>query len=1705
MTDENGNDYRQIAYQYFVDRGYAPTVAAGLVGNLETESSSDLDPNASDGNGAYGIGQWQGSRLTDLQNFASNGGYDVSDIYTQLAFMDYELHHNESGALQSILDSDVSTPEAAAYAVSNYYERPAWKENPERQTNARDIFDGYFTGDADTASQGTVTANYGTDTRGSADNAADLLSNLPDDMKGINPAMNSRVAMVFKKARELGVEPILTAGADDDSHATNSWHYKGLGADIAWNGLDWDSPVLHELADYARSIGFQEVIDDPHGTGPHLHIGNPDFSKEVQDMLGPAQEPHTFGEGLPAYLGDKVSPELYEMSKNAPQWEPEAPLPSLFESLAAGLHQSSNWFTDGINAIKNDLFYSDHDAFGKQRITDADKDYVKAAMGDGNEAAAQHLIDMAHDPTELYKLLKDKMDDMQQQQQYAQYASRSKAVAAAYMLGNIGGSLLDPTVLLPVLKAATVAKTLARLGGAITDVNKIDRIATAGAAAKSLDFAPSVGDMAATIAADSTGAITDMSALSKTASAKAIMDSAAELAPTAKKLDMPVTMANMAGWGAAQDYLNSKSANEESNMAQAALMGGIAGGVLKVLGVGAGKAWKLLADRHVDNLADAATRVENGSILHATDMPNAYTVSPTLEKAKGFHDADYLTNTDVANKDNVFALSLKDAQSVGRDLGINVDNDTKAFFVPHENYVAVVKDNIKDGASLSGILQHEIGVHQNLKATIGEDNYKALMQQVTDASHNTKSPFAQAATKLDTSDPEEILGYAVEHKLLNANNSGGLIQIFKNGLSNLGVGDKATFSDKKILDMVDKAMHYTPDYTVNPDGSVVMNGVKFSKNNLCNPNSIVDYIQQLKDAREIYGSSSGAMDKVANFVGKHMEGDALTRTPYGLFAHAYSPTMVKLASSLFEDAQQRGIQRLSGLPTTERMKDTILNVLNQHMIDMGDARQAWITDHYGVLASHTPLGGRAYRQEFNKLVNDGYNHTYAGTTLGIDENLLKDPNVQKGIAALKALTDQRIELGKKSGSMFGRPDANLIEPDWYGVHEETHRIVDPEMYSDLLTHFQNGGDEATRKWLTNYAHAATDRNKVAKMIERDKKLQGVPDETGKVDTSVSPEEVQDYIDTGVKNWVKHVLGSPVNEVFDKDVTGNNALGDLTFFRGRLPMDTGMQCVLPDGTPFSFDNNLRWYDLDSIYNRTNRRFAGDIAMKNTMDGLGVKNYNDLLTQVHTELQRAKDNKLINKSQLGRMTKWFDDNMNDLRGMSTKREDLTGADVAARNLNNLAFFKQGGSMGWSQVGDLGAAIAYNGGKEIFSLCRPLAKFVDDCAHGKANDDMLEDFLWQLCGDEAERHVFPTGWDDAIVRSAMAKDTIGSRMMLNASDMTHNLGKVTSIVNMLPKMTASMTHQARKDSILDAIRWAHGKEFNSFRNPFTDAKLGALGRDVDIDKLKADIRRYVPWDGKKGTTATKADFSTWQMDNPETYWQFHDLVQNQANRCIQEGTSIGNRNMMSQANAVSRMLYFFKSFNMRANNSQTARALHSRDVDDALAFALSMISNVGAFAARNGAKIAALTALGQTDEAQRIRDNYMNNAALAYAAFERSGFMSPLSTPNDLWEATTGAPTVRTTVTDKPRQPVSLDNPAGAVGNFMSQTPSIETGWDTAVTPTYAAWNLAHSRASQRDLENLMNLAPIPNFIPYTQAVQTLAGMSGLPEKRPKQQKQ
>jgi hypothetical protein len=144
VTGNGDGSLEAQAMDYFVKAGYSPALAAGIVGNLMTESG--LNPTASDGTGAYGIGQWMGGRLQGLYDFAAKNNSDYSDRTAQLAYVDYELHHGEKDATNSIVNSGSSTPEEYAYAVSRYYERPAEPANPERQSNARIANDAYFSG-----------------------------------------------------------------------------------------------------------------------------------------------------------------------------------------------------------------------------------------------------------------------------------------------------------------------------------------------------------------------------------------------------------------------------------------------------------------------------------------------------------------------------------------------------------------------------------------------------------------------------------------------------------------------------------------------------------------------------------------------------------------------------------------------------------------------------------------------------------------------------------------------------------------------------------------------------------------------------------------------------------------------------------------------------------------------------------------------------------------------------------------------------------------------------------------------------------------------------------------------------------------------------------------------------------------------------------------------------------------------------------------------------------------------------------------------------------------------------------------------------------------------------------------------------------------------------------------------------------------------
>lgn len=72
-----------------------------------------------EGSGAYGIGQWMGSRLTGLQEYA---GSDYNDKYAQMGWARYEVMQGDESS--NFANVDTSSPEAAAVSFERYVERP---------------------------------------------------------------------------------------------------------------------------------------------------------------------------------------------------------------------------------------------------------------------------------------------------------------------------------------------------------------------------------------------------------------------------------------------------------------------------------------------------------------------------------------------------------------------------------------------------------------------------------------------------------------------------------------------------------------------------------------------------------------------------------------------------------------------------------------------------------------------------------------------------------------------------------------------------------------------------------------------------------------------------------------------------------------------------------------------------------------------------------------------------------------------------------------------------------------------------------------------------------------------------------------------------------------------------------------------------------------------------------------------------------------------------------------------------------------------------------------------------------------------------------------------------------------------------------------------------------------------------------------------
>lgn len=122
------------ALKFFTQQGWSAAQAAGIVGNLQAESTPNINPAAvGDGGKAYGIAQWHAPRQQDFQT-QMNKPIKGSSLQDQLEFMQWELNNTEKSA-GAKLKSAKSAAEAAEI-FDKFYERSAGLHTDRRVANA---------------------------------------------------------------------------------------------------------------------------------------------------------------------------------------------------------------------------------------------------------------------------------------------------------------------------------------------------------------------------------------------------------------------------------------------------------------------------------------------------------------------------------------------------------------------------------------------------------------------------------------------------------------------------------------------------------------------------------------------------------------------------------------------------------------------------------------------------------------------------------------------------------------------------------------------------------------------------------------------------------------------------------------------------------------------------------------------------------------------------------------------------------------------------------------------------------------------------------------------------------------------------------------------------------------------------------------------------------------------------------------------------------------------------------------------------------------------------------------------------------------------------------------------------------------------------------------------------------------------------------
>lgn len=913
--------------------------------------------------------------------------------------------------------------------------------------------------------------------------------------------------------------------------------------------------------------------------------------------------------------------------------------------------------------------------------------------------------------------------------------------------------------------------------------------------------------------------------------------------------------------------------------------------------------------------------------------------------------------------------------------------------------------------------------------------------------------------------------------------------------------------DSLMMRNAHETIHKNDPVQTLPDGSHIIEGVTFSKDN---PNGEgmaqvaedigeIDYSKEHK-AQTIFdpvsdrGKGSKVRQGFFGRLGLWMESNWFFGNIYGVMRNSHSRLMQMAANTLFNDPRMEG--KYTDFMSAESIKQMMLDRWNNQYYAFMDKRLQVINAKVGVFRG---LQRNHCIKKINEEIIKCYNAQARGDTFALKQF---PPEVQDLANDMRELTtDIMKQMQTRSENLGGRKGLGslLAQMDTDSSSKEFFRITDEtKLYSWISRNYDNQDDVLAD--LTEYARRFMDRDAETKyFVEMKKREFEAKKKTYKGKKPLqwvepTEDEIEEHLEQAAKNWAYGRLdqnNSRLNFSLDNMNLKNPYTACADTLKHRLPVDTSGVMKLKNGVEFSFDKDIRSYDLDSFLPQIMNRLSGEIALRATIGDSKAQQefYSKIAQEIAKGSPIRNGDRELEALQMG---------LHKILGIGTYNVNEQRVwDAFSNMLRSLTYSQVGGLMTFAQLGELGGSIGYGGWKVLANNIPGLRNLGKTLRLGNDGAEIVDNVTRKLWAEEAGIRGWSTSAStdtkvfEELFDKVSADNPVPSLRGKAADAVYRNIKRsalITSSVNFMPRLTNCMVQSMRNAAIEDAMKWASGKKVGGlFRNPFSKQKLAAAG--IHTDEMAERVRKSI----KKYLIDEHANLEHWRDEDPVSFGKWKTLMDNESMRGIQQ-QSIGNTSVLKEKH---RILFQFKDFTMRAMNQQFMRALTSRERDDAMAALYSYATNTMSYYAMTVAKSYVYY---PNDEQKRkeYMDKYGDPRVVLASGLFRMSMASLASFGADAYEAATGNAMYRTTVDNTRTTRSSEDSWDKRVVDVAKQAPALGT-FGRFYNASQGTYHLANGDGTSRDIDRLIQALPLGSHLAMSYMGSMIKEEANLPDKR------